>query len=173
MFAIDVHALLTGGGRGEYTETTLNRNMLPKTVMPGQQPHAVRSISPLTDEVEKRLSVLEFHRQILVEVARISLLARDLRQEASERGDHPVNDDERNRRMHRVDQARASLLQVWNTSIPILVAMGKTNDDVPVKDRGIFEHVSQNLLVQDAVNLDALSIRSVIPRSIISVILEN
>ena len=133
VFSIDTHSVLTGSGRGEFVETMLNGDVLSSLRVPGS-----------TVDRHARPSVLEFHRTILILAARLGLLARDLRQVVTQSYGRQaqMSHAERMHRRQRVEKLRDSLRSVWNTQAPEYVAMGCSNEHVPVHARGIFEHVS-------------------------------
>ncbi len=136
---IDTHAVLTGGGDGTYAESLMQNNLLPETLPPaqlaGSLPHRCHDRAP---------SVLEFHRKIYIHAAELGRLARDFRlrdDEIARRREMPTSGEIQIWQQGTV-QARESLQRTWQEHIPIFTALGYTNDQVPVKDRGIFEHVS-------------------------------
>lgn len=143
MFVIDIHAVLTGGGNGIYAVSLLKGNLLPETIRPLQRPGPTRSTSPRPSKSELAPLVLEFHRKIYVQAANIGLLARDLREEVVQHGNHAITSREIRFRQQRVVQARDILDQTWNRDAPVFSALGYANENVAVKDRGIFEHVSR------------------------------
>lgn len=142
---IDTHALLTGGGNGNYVETLLKKNMLPVLNNPLRPSGALGRDSSLLNDIENHPSVLEFHRMITIQAARLGLLARNLRQEAAQRKNRVVTTEEARRRVQEVDCFRDRLMHLWNTTLTTFRALGHTNDCIPVRDRGIFEHVSRKL----------------------------
>lgn len=145
---IDTHALLTGGGDGNYIETLLKNNMLPVLNNPIRQSGSLRPGSPLLKDSAKSPSVLEFHRIITVRAARLGILARDLRQETAQIKHRTITTEEALRRTQRVNLFRDRLMNVWNTHLKDFKALGYTNDCIPVKDRSIFEHVSRILFLR-------------------------
>lgn len=118
--------------------------MLPAVNNPMRQSGTLTSDSPLLDD-EKAPSILEFHRMITIRAARLGLLARDLRQEASQHENRLLNAKEVCSRRQRVDQFRDQFVKLWTSHLAAFKALGYTNNLVPVTDRGIFEHVSQGL----------------------------
>lgn len=139
---IDVHAVLTGGGNGICAESLLNSNLLPDSPRPDQRAGLAGSFSPCCAENELAPSVLEFHRKIYVQAAKLGLLARDLREEIVQHGGNKLTEREILFRQQRTVRARDLFEQTWNAQAPIFSALGYANDRVPVKNRGIFEHVS-------------------------------
>lgn len=139
---IDIHAVLTGGGNGIYAESLLNSNLLPETPRPIQRAGRTGSFSPRCAELESAPSVLEFHRKVYVQAANLGLLARDLREEIVQHGRSALTEREILFRQQRTVRARDILEQTWNDQASIFSALGYANDRVPVKNRGIFEHVS-------------------------------
>ena len=146
MFVIDAHGVLTGGGDGVHAKSLLINDLLPKTDRPVLEFAPNGSVFPPSTRMETGPSVLEFHREIYVQAARLGLLARELRKEVAQHGAHALTHRAVHSRMQRTVQARDLLEQIWNTHVPMFTALGYTNEHIPVKDRGIFEHVSISFL---------------------------
>ena len=142
MFVIDAHAVLTGGGNGIYAQSLLSGNLLPETPRPVQRAGPTGSLSPSCVESESGPCVLEFHRKIYVQAAKLGFLAHELREEVVQHGRTPFTEREILFRQQRTVRARDDFEQTWNAQAPTFSALGYSNDNVAVKDRGIFEHVS-------------------------------
>lgn len=117
--------------------------MLPALNNPMRQSGTLRQASPLSEVIDKAPSILEFHRVITIQAAHLGLLARNLRQEIARCEDHIELSKEAHFRQQRIHDFRNRLSLIWNTNLTAFKALGYTNDCVPIKDRGIFEHVSQ------------------------------
>ena len=138
---IDTHVALSGMGEGSFVETMLQHRLLPTGIASDSHYIPARS---LTSPIENSAlpTPLSFHRRICLLAAELSLLARDLRNEATSMMPlEPSGPTIQNW------QARISVLQdtlggVWKVQMPASVANGYCNQSLPVGARGIFEHVS-------------------------------
>lgn len=138
---IDVHALLSGMGNGEFVETMLRRNLLPSGLK-GDKNHRHHSgdTSTLT-KYEALPSALAFHRRISTLAAELGLMARDMRAEEL-RNPHDRSPATIRGRQDRIGKLQDTLRRTWNAQMPASVAKGYCNQVLPVGARGIFEHVS-------------------------------
>ena len=143
IFAIDTHSVLSGSGSGDFAKSMLGSDrFLPPTT------YFAISSTEYSDreslDSRNAPSVLEFHRAILVMAARLGLLARDIRQSISQAYDRhgPEMNVHIMQREQRVMHFRDKLRRIWDMHFPTFAAMDYSNDSVPIKARGIFEHVS-------------------------------
>ena len=144
--SIDTHVVLSGAGNGIFVETMLRHNILPAGMDPQNIYHTYHYNSPSCGlaspkRCEALPSALAFHRRITILAAELGLLARDLRAEEKQ------NPNDRSTATVKSRQERISVLQdtlrrAWNAQIPVSVASGYCNEDLPIQARGIFEHVS-------------------------------
>ena len=145
VFAIDVHSVLTGSGNGDFAEYILRIRPLSPPAQHRRAIDARRYSIPRFPGNEPGSLILEFHRKILTITARLGLLARDLRAEYTRA--YRLQSHTRNqgamRRQQRVLQLRDVLRRTWRSRVPNIVAMGYSNESIPVEARGIFEHVSR------------------------------
>lgn len=93
---------------------------------------------PEPSKVDRGRYLIDVHRTILTIAARLGLLARDLRANRAYHRKINLNNLDQ---QQRVMQLQATLRNFWHRQLPILVAMGHDNKNVPVTARGIFEHV--------------------------------
>lgn len=136
VFVIDAHAVLTGGGDGLYAESLLRDNLLPETLPPVQH----IALPPISSSGASQISVLQFHRKMYIHATELGLLARNFRRQHAEtalRGNAPASDEMEQLAL----KARENLERTWETHYPDFKIRGYTNDQVALKDRGIFEHV--------------------------------
>lgn len=139
MLVIDAHAVLTGGGDGLYAESLMRDNLLPETLPPAQS----TALPPVSCPGASQTSVLQFHRKVYIHATELGLLARDFRRQDAVTALRGNASDE----MQQLAlQARESLQRTWETHYPDFKTRGYTNDQVPVKDRAIFEHVCSFIL---------------------------
>ena len=144
--SIDTHVVLSGAGNGVFVEAMLRHNILPSGMDPQNIYHTYHYNSPSCGlaspkRCEALPSALAFHRRITILAAELGLLARDLRAEEKQ------NPNDRSTATVKSRQERISVLQdtlrrAWNAQIPVSVASGYCNEDLPIQARGIFEHVS-------------------------------
>lgn len=141
MLVIDAHAVLTGGGDGLYAESLMRDNLLPETLPPAQS----TALSPISSPEASQTSVLQFHRKVYIHATELGFLARNFRRQdavTALRGNAFSSDE-----MQQLSfQARESLQRTWETHYPDFKTRGYTNDQVPIKDRAIFEHVCSFIL---------------------------
>lgn len=147
IFAIDTHSVLCGG-KGDFAVSMLRNDALSSPIR-HQQILDSRE-SPFAEESgsDRGRSLLDFHRAILTVAARLGLLARELRAEYSQsylRHQGQARHVETVQRQQRVMQLQDTLRRTWKARLPYFIAKGFSNKSVPVKARGIFEHVSQTL----------------------------
>ena len=146
--SIDTHVVLSGAGNGKFVETMLRHNILSSDMDPQNLYHIYDYNSPSCGLASPKRckalpSALAFHRRINILAAELGLLARDIRAEEKQ------NPNDRSDATVKIWQERIDVLQdtirrAWNVQIPVSVASGYCNEDVPIEDRGIFEHVSVN-----------------------------
>lgn len=141
VLVIDAHAVLTGGGDGLYAESLMRDNLLPETLPPAESTPLPTIFSPGASQT----SVLQFHRKVYIHATELGLLARNFRRQdavTALRGNALASDE----MQQLAFQARESLQRTWETHYPDFKTRGYTNDQVPVKDRAIFEHVCSFIL---------------------------
>ena len=143
VFAIDTHSVLCGSGRGEYVEAMLTSDLLPGIHPRVSSPDMAASIplpnSTISPDLQSAPLILEFHRVILMKAARLGLLSRDIRDEATQDNSEDPCIPSYQRRQQ-VEDLREHLMQTWNAYMPRFEDMGCTNDHLPLASRGILEH---------------------------------
>ena len=141
VFAIDTHSVLCGSGRGEYVEAILNSDDLlppinPQTSSPEMATSVPLPNSNISPDLQAAPSILEFHRVVLIQAARLGLLSRDIRNEVGQDPQAGVS----YRHRQQVENLRNRLTQTWDGSMPRFETMGCTNRLLPLASRGILEH---------------------------------
>ena len=142
VFVIDAHAVLTGGGDGLYAESLMRENLLPETLPPTKS----RALPPISPPEACQTSVIQFHRKVYIHATKLGLLARNFRRQDAVtpmQGNALASDE----MQQLASEARESLQLTWETHYRDFKTQGYTNDQVPVKDRAIFEHVCSFLLI--------------------------
>ena len=144
--SIDTHVVLSGAGNGVFVETMLRHNILPSGIDP-QNPYDTYDYNTPScglaspKHYEALPSALAFHRRITILAAELGLLARDIRTEEK----HNPNDGSYatvKSRQERIGVLQDTLRRAWDVQVPVSVANGYCNEDLPIEARGIFEHVS-------------------------------
>ena len=140
LFAIHTHSVLCGSGRGEYIEAMLNSDLLPpinpQIPSPDTTVSAPLPNNNISSDLQAAPSMLEFHRVVLIQAARLGLLSRNIRNEGAQ-------DPQPNLSYHhrqQVEDLRDRLMQTWNAYMPRFESMGCTNRLLPLASRGILEH---------------------------------
>ena len=143
VFAIDTHSVLSGSGKGDFAGSMLRNGALSPWVHHGQASDSRRSCVREPSDNDPGRYVLECHRTILTLAAQLGFLARDLRADYAQpyRLQGQARSMEALRRQNRVMQLRDTLRRTWDAQSPSLVAMGYSNESLPMEARGIFEHV--------------------------------
>lgn len=139
---IDTHVVLSGMGRGEFIESMLGNGLLPHASRADSQ-HTL-SNSPLANiEAAALPSSLSFHRRISILAAQLSLMTRDIREEARRLLPDLPNADTIAQWQQRVEALRDTLRRTWDVQMPDHIARRPDSHQLlPVNARGIFEHVS-------------------------------
>ena len=140
---IDIHVVLTGMGGGDYIRAMLQHNLLPTGV--GSDLHHVpsRTLQSPTVTSNALPSSLSFHRRICVLGAELSLLTRDIRDEARTILPEQPNSETISHWQKRIRPIQDSLRRAWNVQMPdSTIHGGESHLMLPVAQRGIFEHVS-------------------------------
>lgn len=145
IFSISTHSVLSGSGKGEFVEWTFRSGAFSRSIHCGQNINAGASAvrMPGPSKSDRGRFIIEVHRNILSFAARLGLLARDLR------ANHAYRQRNNSKTLHqqqRAMQLHGSLRNFWHRQLPALVAMGHDNKSVPVRARGIFEHVRNHKL---------------------------
>ena len=142
---IDTHVVLSGMGSGEFIESMLRNDLLPSGLGSDLQ-HSPSNRLPATNEMVPLPSSLSFHRRICVVIAQLSILARDIREEARKLLPHQPNPDTIARWHRRIEALRDTLRRTWNGQMSEHIAQRPDSHQLlPVNARGIFEHVSRDL----------------------------
>ncbi len=151
VFHIDTHAVLSGSGTGEFVEAMLNNGLLTTTV-DDRYSSSAGSNGIMSYEAHAAQSELEHHRSISLVVARLGLLARDLRQENIRQTDVFGAPTELMRIQQRITELQDLLRRTWHAQASAAEALGYSNRHVPIQSRGVFEHVSRRVCQLEAVD---------------------
>ena len=138
-------------GRGEFVETMLRKNMLPSGMDLQNPYHTHEYTSPSRglaswNGQEALPNALAFHRRISRLAAALGLLARDIRAE-EDRNPNDRSMTTMRSRQERIAALQDTLRRTWSVQMPVSVASGYCNQVLPVGARGIFEHVSDRILI--------------------------
>ena len=147
---IDIYAVLSGSGTGEFVETMLKRNLIPNAIDHLPPVGLTGPSTMYADEVDTMPQALEFNRAISILAARFGHLARRIRQGLAQRihAAQPMTTSghlEILRRQRRNEELQHELRRVWNTQMPTALTAGYRDANLPERVRGVFEHVSKFL----------------------------
>ncbi|MCJ1245111.1 hypothetical protein MMC30_002312 [Trapelia coarctata] len=139
---IDISALLSGCGAGSFIANMVSRGQVPTTANLLGSPMRVERDAPTTAEARMMPAVLEFHRTISLLAAELGFLARELRQF----GTQDLQELPRARIarialwQQQVLAMRDKLKRAWRTQIPYALANNQSDQVLPARIRGVFEH---------------------------------
>ena len=144
---IDVYAMLSGSGRGEFVDTILRNNLLPAA---NEHPLALgilRSSGTYADEVESIRSIMEVNRAISILAANLAQLALETRTLLSPpRSGEPSHTSASRSETLRAQQRkiiewREHFRRTWNSRTSSQYGPGYDQAALPEQVHGIFEHV--------------------------------
>ena len=146
---IDINAVLSGTGNGEFVETMLRSNLIPSGdehfLALGLATASLPSIS-----AETLRSIIDFNRTVCILAAHLGLLSREIRENIAhyDLGNHPQPESLQTEILHgrqRILDLQARLRRAWITQMPAQLASSYNNEGLPEIVRGIYEHVSTSL----------------------------
>lgn len=140
---IDIHALLSGSGKGSFIANMISQGQVPTTGDLLRTPELVESSARTTDEASMMPAVADFHRSISLLAAELGFLAKDLRKFSTQ--DLQEQPRARVARIglwqQQVLAVRDKLKRTWRTQIPYAVATDPRDQALPARIRSLFEHV--------------------------------
>lgn len=141
---IDIIALLSGSGKGEFITAMLQHDLVPSARQLQDCPGFFLQGSLFPDDWDLLGPALDFYREISSHAASIGSLARQFREAVSR---HPeILTHARNIAWkQQATGFREHLNQAWNTRMPASVAAGWQNSSLPLSARDMFERVSHLL----------------------------
>jgi hypothetical protein len=145
---IDIHALLSGSGKGSFVGNLISNGHVPTTTELLQTRDLFEASPASREEAAMMPPILDFHRTILLLAADLGFLAKDLREMAERLTpmEQPRVAAARVRQWHqRVQALRDQLKRTWRMEIPLGMAPESRGLGLPARLRGIFEHVSHKL----------------------------
>ena len=138
---VDINALLSGSGDGEFIAFILQNNLLPTSRQLHECGSFLTAGSLFPPEWEMMCSALDFHWQILAHAASIGHLAKQMRAAAAQLL-QPVTHAQTVLWRQQADRARDLLFQTWNSQMPVSIASGYQARSLPEAVQENFEHVS-------------------------------
>lgn len=147
---IDINALLSGSGNGEFVESLLRSNLIPAA---SEHPLAIgltEASNVQYGDAEVVLSILRVNRAVSILAARLGHLARDIREmlvrlRADDQSQAVSPRTEILNGQQQVLELREMFKRTWNNQLPAQLISHYRNEDVPERARGVFEHVWQPL----------------------------
>jgi hypothetical protein len=140
---IDLYALYSGAGTGDFVGTMLNNDMIPPPSFHLYPLGMDGSSIMYVEETDTLPIVLQLNYEVTVLAVRLGLLAKELKQEASQepRGFslHEQHVDIR-MRQSRILELQESLRQLWVA--PNIMLLGQRLDLLPRRSQQLFQHAS-------------------------------
>ena len=141
---IDLYALFSGAGRGDFVGTMLREEMIPP---PGFHLYPLGpdgSSIVYANEINTLPTILQLNYEVTLIAARLGLLAQELRQEAMVNTGKEVGSRQRHYdtriRLSRVFELQESLRALWLVESVVLI--GQQVESLPIRSKQLFEHVS-------------------------------
>ena len=144
---IDVYAMLSGSGQGEFVGTMLRNNLLPAA---NEHPLALgifRSASTYAEEMEITRSILEVNRAISILAANLAQLALETRSLLPPRrptGPSHISaprSDTLHAQQRKIVEWREHFRRTWNSRTSSQYGSSYDQAALPEQAHGIFEHV--------------------------------
>jgi hypothetical protein len=140
---IDLYALYSGAGTGDFVGTMLNNDMIPPPSFHLYPLGLDGSSIMYAEETDTLPIVLQLNYEVTVLAARLGLLAKELKQEASqERRGFSLHEQHVDIRMRqsRILELQESLRQLWVA--PNIMLLGQRLDLLPRRSQQLFQHAS-------------------------------
>ena len=143
---IDINALLSGSGNGDFVEAMLRSNLIPAA---SEHPLAI-GLTELGGvqyaDMELVMSILEVNRAISILAAHLGQLARgirenNLRRMGSDHSQAAALRAEIANRQQQVLELRERFRRAWNNQLPAQLTSHYKSHHVPERARGVFENV--------------------------------
>ena len=138
---IDINALLSGNGDGEFITFILQQGLLPTSHRLRECESFLSTGSLFPSEWEMMCSALDFHWQILAHAASIGQLAKQMRAAAAQLL-QPIPPTQTVSWSQQADRARDLLIQTWTSQMPRSIASGYQAGSLPEAIQEMFEQVS-------------------------------
>ncbi|MCJ1471848.1 hypothetical protein MMC13_000489 [Lambiella insularis] len=143
---VDIHALLSGIGKGTFVSSLMRRGQVPTPLEmldgPGLAEPGVRA----PEEASLMPSILEVHQTVSLLAARLGFLASSLRELARMQGPSEqaaVAQASHVRWQQQVQDLRDSLKKAWTMPDSLALATSYRDGILPGRVQGLFEHVGQ------------------------------
>jgi Fungal specific transcription factor domain len=143
IFNIDLHALYSGAGTGDFVGTMLNNDMIPPPSFHLYPLGMDGSSIMYVEETDTLPIVLQLNYEVTVLAVRLGLLAKELKQEASqERHGFSLHEQHVDIRMRqsRILELQESLRQLWVA--PNIMLLGQRLDLLPRRSQQLFQQAS-------------------------------
>lgn len=142
---IDIHALLSGNGKGTFVGSLMSSGQVPTLLEMGRGPSFAELDLRAPEEASLMPSSIECHQTISLLAARLGFLASGLRDTARTRSSSQQIAAVKASHVQQVQDLREILKQAWTK--PVFEALGVHYQDgtLPVRVRGLFEHVGLHI----------------------------
>ena len=140
---IDLYALYSGAGTGEFVGTMLKNDMIPPPSFHLYPLSMDGSSIIYAEETNTLPTVLQLNYEVIVLAVRLGLLAQELKHEAFFKREDVSQQEQHvdiKIRQSRILELQESLRQLWVA--PNIMLLGKRLDLLPRRSRQLFEHAS-------------------------------
>lgn len=138
---IDLDALFSGAGSGDFVGTMLKNDIIPP---PSFQLHPLGidgSSVVYANELDTLPTILQLDFEITILAATLALLAHEYRQDTTFGRSGPLQTDRDTRmRQSRIYELQEQLRQTWLT--PAVLMIGQNVEILPVRSKRLFEHAA-------------------------------
>ncbi|RMZ92691.1 hypothetical protein DV736_g66, partial [Chaetothyriales sp. CBS 134916] len=138
---IDLDALFTGAGSGEYVGAMLKADIIPPPSFHLYPLGMDGSSVVYPNEVDSLPTILQLDFEVTVLAVRLALLAQEFRQDATfgKNGSQQRDRDTRIRQS-RIFELQEQLRQLW--AAPAVMMLGQNTNHLPTRSKRLFEHTS-------------------------------
>ena len=138
---IDLDALFSGAGTGEYVRAMLKNDIIPPPSFHLFPLGADGSSVVYANEVDTLPTILQLDYEVTVSAIRIALLAQEFRQDFTfEKADARKRDRETRSRQERIFELQEQLRQLWVA--PLVSMIGQNMEALPLRSKGLYQHAA-------------------------------
>ena len=138
---IDLDALFSGAGSGEYIGTMLKNDIIPPPSFHLYPLGMDGSSVVYADELDSLPTILQLDYEVTVLATRLALLSQEFRQDtAFHQAGNQGRDRDTRIRQSRIYELQEQLRQLWVA--PDVMMIGQNSDVLPVRPKRLYEHAS-------------------------------